>query len=73
MKRLAVKLLMSVAILMMCLVATLHAQEARGTISGKVLDSNQASVPGANVKITNVAMGTTVSVVTNDSGLFQAP
>jgi hypothetical protein len=73
MKRIAVKLFSGVAMLMMCLAATLHAQEARGTISGKVLDTNQASVPGAQVKITNVAMGTTVSVVTNDSGLFQAP
>src|SRR5574341_2635464 len=50
-----------------------HAQEARGTITGKVKDSSQAMVSGANVKINNVAMGTTVSVVTNDAGLFQAP
>ncbi|MGH9848433.1 MAG: TonB-dependent receptor domain-containing protein, partial [Blastocatellia bacterium] len=50
-----------------------HAQEARGTITGKVKDASQAVVSGANVKINNVAMGTTVSVVTNDSGLFQAP
>ncbi len=50
-----------------------HAQEARGTITGKVKDSSQAVVSGANVKINNVAMGTTVSVVTNDAGLFQAP
>lgn len=73
MKRIAVKLFSSIAVLMLCFVTTLQAQEARGTITGKVLDTNQASVPGASVKITNVAMGTTVSVVTNDSGLFQAP
>ncbi len=51
----------------------LLAQEARGTINGKVKDAGQSVVPGAAVKITNVAMGTTVSVATNDAGFFQAP
>jgi len=51
----------------------LLAQEARGTITGKVRDASQSVVPGAAVKITNVAMGTTVSVATNDAGLYQAP
>jgi hypothetical protein len=69
----ASRLLASVALLILCLAVPLAAQEARGTLTGKVLDTNQASVPNANVKITNVAMGTTVSVVTNESGLFQAP
>lgn len=73
MKHVAVKFLSLAALLAFCLSTALQAQEARGTISGKVLDANQASVPGAQVKITNVAMGTTASVVTNASGLFQAP
>jgi hypothetical protein len=51
----------------------LLAQEARGTITGKVKDTSQSVVSGASVKITNVAMGTTVSLTTNDSGFFQAP
>ena len=49
------------------------AQEARGTITGTVRDSSGAVIPGASVTIVNVAMGTEVSVVTNDIGLFQAP
>lgn len=49
------------------------AQEARGTITGKVRDTNQSVLPGASVKITNVAMGTTVSLSTNDAGAYQAP
>lgn len=49
-----------------------HAQEARGTITGKVKDASQAVLPGATVKVTNVAMGTTASVTTNDAGVFQA-
>ena len=40
---------------------SLNAQEARGTISGKVMDADKARLPDATVKITNVAMGTTTS------------
>jgi hypothetical protein len=53
--------------------SVLHAQEARGTISGTVMDANKAVVPAATVKITNVAMGTTQEVQTNESGLYQVP
>jgi hypothetical protein len=49
------------------------AQEARGTITGNVKDATQAVVPGATVKITNVAMGTTVTLPANDAGFFRAP
>ena len=51
---------------------SLAAQEARGTITGTVTDANKAVLTGASVKITNVAMGTTVSVPTNEAGSFQA-
>jgi hypothetical protein len=53
--------------------SALLAQEARGTINGVVKDANGALVPGASVKVTNKAMGTTVGVTTNDSGFYQAP
>jgi hypothetical protein len=49
------------------------AQDARGTIAGTVRDTSKAIVPGASVTVTNVAMGTTVSAVTNDEGVFEAP
>ncbi len=49
------------------------AQESRGTITGTVTDSAKAVIQGASVKVTNVAMGTTVSIATNDSGLYRAP
>ncbi|MGA9773287.1 MAG: TonB-dependent receptor [Blastocatellia bacterium] len=48
-------------------------QEARGSITGKVTDAGQSIIAGAIVKVENVAMGTSVSVATNDSGLFAAP
>ena len=52
---------------------SLLAQEARGTITGKVRDASQSVMPGAVVKITNVAMGTSVTAETSDAGLYQAP
>ena len=52
---------------------SLSAQEARGTISGTVMDANKAVIPGAIVTITNVAMGTSHNVQTNERGLFTVP
>ena len=48
------------------------AQETRGTISGTVQDA-QGVVPGASVKITNVATNVVQQVVTNNNGYFEAP
>ncbi len=53
--------------------STTPAQEARGTITGKVVDTNKAIVLGASVRVTNVAMGTSVTLKTNDDGFYQAP
>jgi len=50
----------------------LHAQEARGKITGTVTDSNKAAVPGATVEVKDVARGTSVTLTTNGEGLFQA-
>ncbi|MBI1764593.1 MAG: TonB-dependent receptor [Acidobacteria bacterium] len=72
MKHLAVKLISLAALLALCLSTALHAQEARGTITGRVLDANQAAVPNATVKITNNAMGTTNTLTTNAAGFYQA-
>lgn len=49
------------------------AQEARGTILGRVLDPTGAVIPGASVEVLNKAMGTKVTVTTNEAGLYQAP
>lgn len=48
------------------------AQEARGSITGKVIDANRSPVPGAAVQITNDAKGTTLSSTTNEAGVYQA-
>lgn len=59
----------------LCLLATAGwtQQDARGTIVGTVTDATGAVVPGAQVDVINKAMGTKVSLKTNDAGLYQAP
>jgi hypothetical protein len=49
----------------------LHAQETRGRITGQVLDTTKAPVPGASVSVTDAARGTTLTSTTNGEGLFQ--
>lgn len=48
-------------------------QDARGTIVGTVTDATGAVVPNAQVEVINKAMGTKVSLRTNDAGFYQAP
>src|ERR1043165_2750457 len=48
-------------------------QESRGKISGRVTDPNGAAVPGASVKITDLARSGTTTLTTNDDGRFDAP
>jgi hypothetical protein len=50
----------------------LFAQEARGAIVGRVTDPQDAVIPRASVVVTNKAMGTRLSLVTNDVGFYQA-
>ncbi len=49
------------------------AQETRGTIVGRVSDASSAVIPNAEVQVTNKAMGTSVSLKTNQEGLYTAP
>lgn len=48
------------------------AQEARGTIWGRVMDATGAVIPGAIVEVLNKAMGTRVALITNEAGVYQA-
>jgi hypothetical protein len=48
------------------------AQETRGTIVGRVTDASGAVIPGAQVLVTNKAMGTKIPVKTNEEGFYQA-
>ena len=55
------------------LLVSAGAQELRGKISGRVVDPNGAAVPGASVKVIDVARNNTTTLTTNDEGLFTAP
>jgi hypothetical protein len=60
-------------VLLMALVlpASLAAQETRGRITGRVVDTSNATVPGATVTVTDLARGTKATATTNEQGLFQ--
>ena len=54
--------------------AMLHAQSTtQGAISGSVLDSSGAVVPGASITILNKATNFTVKLTSEASGFFKAP
>ena len=69
----AIFVICTMAFLLVALVlpASLYAQETRGRITGRVTDATKGAIPGASVTVTDPARNTTVTVVTNDQGLFQ--
>jgi len=69
----AMLILLGFAVLLAPQPEQLLAQEARGTIVGKITDQSGGVVPGATVEVTNKAMGTKITLVTNDQGFYQAP
>src|SRR5436189_1804571 len=71
----AARVFFSMALLLvaLCPPALVFGQETRGTISGTVRDVSQAVIAGAPVKINNLSRGISVSITTNDAGLFRAP
>jgi hypothetical protein len=50
-----------------------RAQEARGTLQGKVTDTSGAVVPGATVEIVNVATGVATPTTSNEEGNYRVP
>src|SRR5262244_2049038 len=69
------RLIAGFALAALCLLvpAIAQAQELRGKITGRVTDSSGAVIPGATVKVTNVARATTSTLITNEEGLFDVP
>jgi hypothetical protein len=54
--------------------AALYAQSTtQGSISGSVLDSSGAAIPGATIVIKNAATGFVVNLVADPSGFYKAP
>jgi len=50
-----------------------QAQINRGTIFGTVSDTSGASIPGANVSVTNTSTGIIFRSQTNEAGFYSAP
>ncbi len=69
MKRKSVFFVLSIA----CLTTSAWSQEARGTILGRVTDPQDAVVPNAAVKVSNLATGLTSSLTSNEQGNYLAP
>ena len=61
------------AALLVVALGPLHAQEARGTILGRVTDPTNAVVAGATVEVTNTETGVRQVSTTNMSGDFLVP
>jgi hypothetical protein len=59
--------------LFVCLIGTASAQDPRGTIRGRVVDSSSAVIPGAMVSAVNVTTGIRVSAPTNEDGMYSIP
>jgi Carboxypeptidase regulatory-like domain len=49
------------------------AQEARGTIQGRVVDASGSAVPGATVDVRNLATGVVTPTTTNAEGSYRVP
>lgn len=61
-------------LIMVCLAASAAAaQESRGSIAGRVVDSSGGVLPGVTVTIVNNGTNSTNVVVTGDGGVFTAP
>jgi len=62
--------ILPVVIAVLGLAGWAHAQNATGTIDGRVTDASGAAVPGANVTVTNAATNVHWPLVTNGEGRF---
>src|SRR5258706_46016 len=51
----------------------LHAQEYRGTITGRVIDAQDAVIPGAKITATNVNTGSRSETVSGHDGQYTIP
>src|SRR3954452_8451410 len=62
-----------ILVLMAACCAPGSAQESRGTITGRVIDSSGAVIPGADVRAVNTQTGTIATAKANDAGSYTVP
>ncbi|MEK7405262.1 MAG: TonB-dependent receptor [Acidobacteriota bacterium] len=63
----------AIAAAVLLLPASLPAQDARGSVLGRVTDPSGAVVVGAGVRVTNVATGVSAAAKTNEAGNYVLP
>ena len=61
-----------IAAVVLALPFTAFAQTERGTITGVVVDSSKAAVPGVSIAVVNTGTNATTNVVSSDSGSYSA-
>ena len=61
-----------VAILCLLTAGAVWSQDTKGTITGRVTDPSGSVIPGAQVVVTNSAMGTKSDLTTNAEGIYRA-
>jgi hypothetical protein len=68
---------MNRSMLIACLLVLMNtlgfAQEFRGTLTGRILDSSGATIAGATVKVVNANTNETNSITTDTSGVYNIP
>ena len=70
----AVRSLLGMLVVMSSLLSSsASAQEARGTIQGRVLDASGGAVPGATVEVLNIATGVVTPTTSNEEGSYRVP
>ncbi len=66
-------LLFALAISLLCLSASIAAQDFRATITGRISDTNKAAVPNAQVQARNIGTNEVTSATTDSEGNYKLP
>ena len=69
----AFQAVVSVLALAFAIVSALEAQEARGTLLGRITDPSKAVIVGAQIEVLNTGTGVRLKSATNASGDCQRP
>ncbi|MGE0131795.1 MAG: carboxypeptidase regulatory-like domain-containing protein [Blastocatellales bacterium] len=68
-----IHLLLATAISLLCLSATVIAQDFRATVTGRVTDQSKAAVPNAQVTVKNLGTNEATTMTTSSEGNYKAP
>lgn len=66
-------MLRSTLLLSLLAISSALAQDSRGTIQGRTLDSSGATIPGVRIRVTNTATSAAIEATTNDAGNYTLP